>query len=243
MAVYPIKNPEGLMLYTSQLDSIENVRTAIRREINALDEKLLTGDLSQKSELEERKSQLEKCHESRSACFALIETEIAEFNKKAESKTAQAEKNVITPFMRRWWPVSFGLGLILQQTVDVSAAILGKLLLPINFAIDGLRSIWDFYHTWRDKTLAQRKTKLTTLAFNIAALIAASIVFGLAVTNPFALPSIFMGIILMGVYQSGYSRYETASLISEEIKMIQSLEQNRDELKKLEDKSEQTPWV
>lgn len=128
-------------------------------------------------------------------------------------KAAQKISDVINPTVGLAWNLLLGVGIILQETVAVTAPILGAFLFPLNYALDGLRSIVNLYQTARDSAAAHRKTVLGTNVVHILALVAASAVIGLAITNPFALPVIFLGITGAGMYKSSYALLQTRKSI------------------------------
>ena len=157
--------------------------------------------------------------------------------KKPRQKTEGQVEKIITPTLGLGWSFLFGVGIILKETVKLTTAILTPFLFPLHFTLDGIRSIWTLYRTARDKAAAQRKTLLGTNIIHIMGLIAASIVTALAITNPFALPVIFMGITAAGMYKNGYVLHQTKKLISITEK---ELLETKAEIKTLSELSEQT---
>ena len=111
------------------------------------------------------------------------------------------------------WSVLLGVGIILKETVQVAAPVLTVFLFPLHFALEGLRSIWEFYQTARDSAAAHRKTLLGSNIVHIMALIAAATVTALAITNPFALPVIFLGLTGAGLYKTVATIMQTRKAI------------------------------
>ena len=120
---------------------------------------------------------------------------------------------VVNPVMGMGWTMLLGIGVILQETVKVTTPLLSAFLFPLNFVIDGLRNIWELYRNLKNQNLPQRKTLIGTNIIHIAALIAASIVIALVITNPFALPIIFLGINATTLYKNNYVLSQTNALI------------------------------
>lgn len=148
-----------------------------------------------------------------------IESRIQHYKKVTEIKAKPRQKrettasNVIDFGLGLGWSTLLGVGIILQETVKVTAAVLGAFLFPLHFVFDGIRSIWSLYQTARDSDAAQRKTLLGANIVHILGLIAAATVTVLAVTNPFALPVIFVGLTGAGLYNNAYVLHQTSKSI------------------------------
>ena len=124
--------------------------------------------------------------------------------KLAKPREEAIEQKGVTPVLRRLWHVLLGIGIFLQETLPIATTVVKSFLFPLHFALDGLRSIWDIYRLARDKRAAHREVKLGANIFNVAGLGVASVLVGLAVTNPFALPGVFLGLVGASIVKDSY---------------------------------------
>ena len=144
-----------------------------------------------------------------------LESKINQYNNAIKAQKLprnRKERNisaVINPLLGLGWPTLLSIGIILQETVKVTTSVLSTFLFPLHFTLEGIRSIWSLYRTARDSDLAHRKTIFGTNFVHILGLIAAATVTALAVTNPFALPVIFIGLNGAGLYRNAYILRQT----------------------------------
>jgi hypothetical protein len=159
---------------------------------------------------------------------------IAAYQKKSNthSREDQLEQYFVKPVMRLSWTALFSAGIFIKENIAITAQVLANFLFPVHFAIDGARVIWDIYRTARDKTMPQRKTTLMTHLLTLGGLITASALVGLAITNPFALPITFLGIVGTGLYKEAYSLHQTRKAIATTKQEKQETQREISELKR-----------
>jgi hypothetical protein len=148
----------------------------------------------------------------------LISLNLAKYTEQvtaANSKTLAIENNLVTPAAKIAWPFLLGVGLILKEGVIATAKILSKVLFPLHFAVDGLRSAWDIVVAYRNKKMQQRKTVIATHAINLAGIVAAAAVVGSAVVAPLALPIIFAGLSIAGFYRTASGLSKSKAILKE----------------------------
>src|SRR3990167_130401 len=207
---------------TTTISTISNqaALTCYQNELLALnDEKGYLATIENLAEQGEHQQDAQQYKDKLNAAILAIGNSIQQYNNaniakaKPRQKTEDKIGTVVKISIGFWWSILLGIGIIIQETVKVAAPILAVFLFPLNFALEGLRSIWSLYQTARDGNAAQRKTVLGTNSVRLLSLIAAATVMTLAITNPFALPVIFIGITGSGLYKTVATILQTKKLI------------------------------
>jgi hypothetical protein len=122
-------------------------------------------------------------------------------------------------------------GRSIGEMLSKTSKIIGLVLFPIHFAIDGLRSLWTLYNLSREKMIGRNARVLATIV-NFVAIGGAAVVTALAIANPFLIPAIFMVVMAAGIFKCVSESRQLSKAIKIEKATIEKLSQEIDELKK-----------
>ncbi len=199
MSIIAINNQAELICYKAEL-------TAVKAELNLYDlntdEVFFAGHPAAVGSAGDYSSQLNAAHDLLVGMVTTFTSNTERLKKQPIEETI--DHYLVTPTMRLAWTVMLGVGLIIQETVLLAATLVKSVLFPVHFAVDGVRSLWDLRRIWNDKNSANRHLHLSATGFNILGLAIAATLVGLAVSNPFALPVVFFGIVGAGLAKNSY---------------------------------------
>jgi uncharacterized protein (DUF2062 family) len=208
MPITTISNTQELALYQTELAATQDEQNKL---LASLKESQKNPDPVAIQEYAPLRARINDINDP----IAALRAQIARFEEQQAPKNQRPVENTLHAGVGMGWTILLGVGVILQETVAVTTRVLSTFLFPLHFVIDGLHSIWDLYRNIRDKHQAQRKTLIGANIGHISALIAAATVVALAVTNPFALPIIFLGINGIGLYKNKVILSATNQLIED----------------------------
>ena len=207
MPITTISNTQELALYQTELAATQDEQNKLLAYLEQSEENPAPA-ATQNSPLRTRINDINEP-------IAALRAQIARFEEQQSPKNQRPIENTLHAGVGMGWTVLLGVGVILQETIAVTTRVLSTFLFPLHFVIDGLHNIWDLYRNLRDKHQAQRKTLIGANIGHISALIAAATVVALAVTNPFALPIVFLGINGIGLYKNKVILSATNQLIED----------------------------
>ncbi len=101
---------------------------------------------------------------------------------------------------------------LIERTVEGVGKVAGPYALPITVCFTGLKALWDFFISKRDKFLGQRKTRLTAA---IANLVAVGLIIGL-MCNPLGFSILCIFTMSNGLYKLSYITHQTKKKIAKE---------------------------